>query len=258
MKLAHMTWPEMEKVDRKKTVLVAPYAACEQHGPHLPFYVDTFLCTAVADGVEAALPEQVLLLPTQWLGASAHHLPFFGTLTADLEQHVDLMVHPLSHYLDGGWKKLFILNGHGGNIDTYHLALRRLHELFPDAELMGASYWEVAHQELAAHLKGPRKSMGHACEAETALMLAVRPDLVRFDLAEDCDMSTSPGIGAAYVPTNMQGRTRRGVVGYPTLATQEQGRAMLAAIVERVTVAVKAMAEGGTRWAEQWGEDQRV
>ncbi|HTE17839.1 MAG TPA: creatininase family protein [Armatimonadota bacterium] len=205
MKLAEMTWPEMAEVDRESTVLLAPYAACEQHGPHLPFFVDTLLCTAVAEGVERALPDRVLLLPTQWLGASAHHLPFFGTLTADLDQHIQLMVHPLSHYLAGGWKKLFILNGHGGNIDTYHLALRILHERFPDAELMAASYWEVADPEIAERLTGPRKSVGHACEAETAMMLAVRPDLVRMELAEDCHLTTSPGIGAAYVPTNMQG-----------------------------------------------------
>jgi creatinine amidohydrolase len=255
MKLAEMTWPEMAEVDREKTVLIAPYAACEQHGPHLPFFVDTLLCTAVAEGVERAVPDGVLLLPTQWLGASAHHLPFFGTLTADLDQHVDLMVHPLSHYLDGGWKKLFILNGHGGNIDTYHLALRRLHELFPDTELMAASYWEIAGREIAAHLTGPRKSVGHACEAETAMMLAVRPDLVRMDRAEDCHMTTSPRIGAAYVPTNMQGRTRRGVVGYPTLASAEQGRAMLDAVIGRVTQAVQCLAEEGTRWAERSGEE---
>ena len=254
MKLAEMTWPEMEKVDREKTVLLAPYAACEQHGPHLPFFVDTFLCTAVAEGVEGNLPDRVLLLPTQWLGASAHHLPFFGTLTADLDQHVQLMVHPLSHYLAEGWKKLFILNGHGGNIDTYHIALRQLHEWFPEAELMGASYWEIAGAEIAAHLTGPRKSVGHACEAETAMMLAVRPDLVRMDLADDCHLTTSPRLGACYVPTNMQGKTRRGVVGYPSLATTEQGRAMLEAVVERVTDAVCCLAEEGTAWAERTGE----
>ncbi|MBM3460239.1 MAG: hypothetical protein FJX77_17100, partial [Armatimonadetes bacterium] len=133
MKLAEMTWPEMAQVDRANTVLLAPYAACEQHGPHLPFFVDTFLCTAVAEGVEKTLPDRVVLLPTQWLGASAHHLPFFGTLTADLDQHIQLMVHPLAQYLKGGWKKIFILNGHGGNIDTYHIALRALHEEFPAA-----------------------------------------------------------------------------------------------------------------------------
>jgi len=238
-------------VDRKKTVLLAPYAACEQHGPHLPFYTDTFLCTAVAEGVERAMPEDVVLLPTQWLGASAHHLPFFGTLTADLQQHVDLMIHPLSHYLAGGWRKVFILNGHGGNIDTYHLALRKLHEQYPEAELMAASYWEIATAEIAANLTGPRKSVGHACEAETAMMMAVRPDLVREELAEDCHMTIAPGIGGAYLPTNMQGRTRRGVVGYPTLATPEQGRAMLDAVIRRITGAAQTLREEGTVWAER-------
>jgi creatinine amidohydrolase len=253
MKLAEMTWPEMAKVDRGRTVLLAPYAACEQHGPHLPFITDTILCTAVAEGVERALPDRVLLLPTQWLGASAHHLGFFGTLTADLQQHVDLMVHPLSHYLAGGWKKLFILNGHGGNIDTYHLALRALHERFPDAELMAASYWEIADKEIAAHLKGPRKSVGHACEAETSMVMALRPDLVRHDLAEDCHMVTPAGIGAAYVPTSMKGRTKRGVVGYPTLATAETGRAMLDAVITRITTAAQTLLDDGTDWTDEVG-----
>ncbi len=251
MKLAEMTWPEMARVDRAKTVLLAPYAACEQHGPHLPFYVDTFLCTAVAEGIEKALPDHVLLLPTQWLGASAHHLPFFGTLTADLDQHVQLMVHPLEQYLKGGWKKLFILNGHGGNIDTYHIALRTLHERYPEAELMAASYWEIADKEIAAHLTGPRKAVGHACEAETAMMLAVRPDLVRTTLAADCHMVTSAGIGGAYVPTNMQGRTRTGVVGYPTHATASQGEAMLRAVIARIAVAARTLADEGTPWTDE-------
>lgn len=251
MKLAEMTWPDMAKVDRENTVVIAPFAACEQHGPHLPFYVDTFLCTAVAEGVERALPDQVLLLPTQWLGASAHHLPFFGTLTADLDQHIQLMVHPLAQYLANGWKKVFILNGHGGNIDTYHLALRILHERFPQAELLAASYWEIAGQEIADHLTGPRKAVGHACEAETAMMLALRPDLVRQDLAVDTHLTTSPLLGAGYVPTNMQGRTKNGTVGYPSLATAEQGKAMLEAVIERIAVAAKCLADEGTLWAER-------
>lgn len=251
MKLAEMTWPEMQKVDREKTVLLAPYAACEQHGPHLPFIVDTVLCTAVAEGIERNLPDRVLLLPTQWLGASAHHLPFFGTLTADLDQHVQLMVHPLAQYLSEDWRKVFILNGHGGNIDTYHIALRQLHEWFPEAELMGASYWEIASKELAAHMTGPRKVMGHACEAETAMMLALRPDLVRMDQAQDCEMMTDPRLGASYVPTSMKGRTKTGVVGYPSRATAEQGRAMLDAIIERVTDAARCLADEGTVWAER-------
>jgi creatinine amidohydrolase/Fe(II)-dependent formamide hydrolase-like protein len=85
------------------------------------------------------------------------------------------------------------------------------------------------------------------------MMLAVRPDLVRKELAEDCHLGTSPALGAAYVPTNMQGRTRRGVVGYPTHATEEQGRRMLADVIDRVAAAARTLAEEGTPWSDAAG-----
>ncbi len=70
MKFAEMTFPELKRVDRAKTVVVAPIAACEQHSHHLATITDTVLVSGVADGVESGLPSSVLLLPTLWLGAA--------------------------------------------------------------------------------------------------------------------------------------------------------------------------------------------
>ena len=81
MKFAEMTAPQLQQVARTATVVVMPIAACEQHSRHLPVCTDTVLVTGVAEGVERRLPQQVLLLPTLWLGASAHHLRFGGTLS---------------------------------------------------------------------------------------------------------------------------------------------------------------------------------
>ncbi len=249
MKLAELTWPDVAALDPNGTVLMTPYAACEQHGPHLPFYTDTFLVTAVAEGVERRVPDSVLLAPTQWLGASAHHLPFPGTFSADLDTHIRMITDPLTPFLERGWQKLFVLNGHGGNIDTYHVALRRLQERFPEADLIGASYWEVAGKEIAARLKGPRKDVGHACEAETALMLAVRPDLVRQDRAQDDERVLPGALAGAFQPASMKRRTGQGVVGFPTLATREQGQDMLEAIADRVAEVVRSLVDDGARWA---------
>ncbi len=80
MKFHEMTFPELREVVGDRTVVLAPIAACEQHSRHLPTITDTVLVTGVAEGVERRLPEQVLLLPTQWLGASSHHLRFGATL----------------------------------------------------------------------------------------------------------------------------------------------------------------------------------
>ena len=88
MRFHDLTAPQIRQVPRDGVVVVAPIAACEQHSLHLPTFTDTILVTAVAEGVEQRLPQQVLLLPTLWLGASHHHLRFGGTLSADVDTHV--------------------------------------------------------------------------------------------------------------------------------------------------------------------------
>src|SRR5579871_1316404 len=91
MRFQDLTWPLLRQVPRDRVVVVAPIAACEQHSRHLPTFTDTLLVTAVAEGVEQRLPEQVLLLPTLWMGASSHHLRFGATLSAEVDTHIDII-----------------------------------------------------------------------------------------------------------------------------------------------------------------------
>ncbi len=115
MKLQEMTWPDVAKLDRDNTLVVAPIAACEQHSRHLPVFTDTILCGGIAAGVEGKLPEEILLLPTLWLGASDHHLPFGATLTVGVDTHILLLMELLTSFLDDDFKRFLILHGHGGN-----------------------------------------------------------------------------------------------------------------------------------------------
>src|SRR5438270_46874 len=158
MRFHDMTWPQLRAVPRDRSVILAPIAACEQHSRHLPTYTDTLLATAVAEGVEQRLPQQVLLLPTQWMGASSHHLRFGATLSAEVDTHVTMICDLLVPLLDDGHQRILVLNGHAGNIDTMHMALRRLQPCYQKRLLTAASYWELAEKELAALAEGPRKS----------------------------------------------------------------------------------------------------
>jgi creatinine amidohydrolase len=241
MRFHEMTWPQLRQVPRDATVVVAPIAACEQHSRHLPTFTDTLLVTAVAEGVERRLPERVLLLPTQWLGASAHHLRFGATLSAEVDTHIDLLCDLLRPLLDDGHRRLLLLNGHGGNIDTMHVALRRLQTRYPDRQLTAGSYWDLAEKELAALAEGPRKVMGHACEFETSMVLALRPELVRREEVKDDPPPPEPTLRGLYVAEDMKQRTDHGAVGYPELATAEKGRAFLQAAVERTVEVVEAL-----------------
>jgi creatinine amidohydrolase len=233
MRFPEMTAPEIRSVDRNSTVVVAPIAACEQHSQHLPVITDTVLVGAVADGLEAARPDRVLLLPVQWLGASEHHLPFGGTLTATLPTYEQMLIEIVTPLLRDGFRRVLLLNGHGGNIDPLHVALRRLDAAFPEAVLTGAAYWELAAAEIAALCEGPRKSMGHACEIETSMMMHLRPDLVRKDRIQD---DPSPGFApdGLFHAVDFGRRTERGAVGYPSFASAEKGKRMLEAIVPKV------------------------
>jgi creatinine amidohydrolase len=245
MKFSEQTWPILRQVDRERTVVIAPIAACEQHSRHLPTFTDTILVTAVAEAVEQRLPQQVLLLPSQWFGASSHHLPFGATLSAEVDTHVTMICDLLKPLLDDGYKRVLVLNGHGGNIDTMHMALRRLQGHYPDRQLTAASYWELAEKELADLAEGPRKNMGHACEFETSMILALRPDLVRREEIRDDPPPAEPELRGLYIAENFKHRTDHGAVGYPERATAEKGRAFLAAAIERTGEVVRALLRRG-------------
>jgi len=242
MKLADLTWPDVAKLKRD-VVVVYPIGALEQHSRHLPFFTDAILCGAVAERVEAALPDDVLLLPVQWLGASTHHLGMAGTLSAENETHIKLIAEPMRCLLRHGFKRQFVLNGHGGNKDGFHLALRQLIMEFPDAQLCGANYWDVAAEEIAEIVEGPMKGIGHACEAETAMMLAVRPDLVRHNAIRNDLLGTRQpkALRGVYVAPDVKAQTKHGGMGYAELATTEKGKLLLDAIVARVVEVIRKM-----------------
>jgi creatinine amidohydrolase len=241
MKFHEMTFPQLRQVSRSMTVVVAPIAACEQHSHHLPTFTDTILVTGVAEGVEQLLPHQVLLLPTLWMGASAHHLRFGATLSAEVDTHIDMLCDLLTPLLDDGYQRVMILNGHGGNIDTLRVALRRLQPRFRDRLLTGASYWELAERDLAELAQGERKSMGHACEFETSMVMALRPDLVRHDQIRDDPLREDPALRGLYVADDMKQKTDHGAVGYPELATAEKGKVFLKAAIARTADTVIAL-----------------
>jgi creatinine amidohydrolase len=235
MKLQEMTWPEVRRLDRDRTVVVAPMASCEQHSHHLPTFTDSILVGGVAEGVEESLPDTILLLPVQWLGASDHHQPFGATITATVDHHVDIVVDIAQSVLVDGFRRLLILNGHGGNTDTIRMALRRLQPIYPDRILSGASYWDLCAKEWESLARGPRLSMGHACEFETAMMMHLRPDLVRVGKIQDDHQPLPETLRGLTVARDFSQMTQPGAIGYPTQANPSTGEAFLQAAVTRTT-----------------------
>lgn len=241
MRFQDMTWPELRKVPRDKVVVLAVIAACEQHSHYLPTFTDTILVTGVADGVEKRLPDKVVQLPTQWMGASSHHLRFGATLSAEVDTHVTMICELLVPLLEDGYERILVLNGHGGNIDTMQMALRRLQTRYAQKQVTAASYWDLAANELAELAEGPRKQMGHACEFETSMVMALRPELVRKAEIKNDVPDPEPALRGLYISEDMKQRTQRGAVGYPELASPEKGRRFLQAAIDRTVEVIETL-----------------
>lgn len=241
MKLAHLTWPEVEALSRETVVLI-PTGSLEQHGPHLPLFTDSILATSVAEAVEAALPDRVLLTPTLWLGASGHHLAFAGSLSASFAAYMGALTSVVESLARHGFYRFFVVNGHGGNTEPNGVALRDLKQRFPNLVIGHSGYYGPIAAEVAQVLEGPVKEIRHACEAEASLMLHLRPELVRKERLRDDGLAPTPAVfGMIHTFDEI---TQEGSLGYATLATAEKGRVIFEAACRAMTEQVSRIAEG--------------
>jgi creatinine amidohydrolase len=144
MLLKDLTWPEVKSLDFDKLAVIFPTGSFEQHGPHLPFTTDTDIVSAIAHGVERVLADRVLLLPTLWPGLSTHHMYFPGTMDVPQTIYIQLIVELGKSMASMGARRVFILNGHGGNDTPLRAALRELKTAVPETRFAFASYWTLA------------------------------------------------------------------------------------------------------------------
>lgn len=179
--LFHELTREEARARAAEALLVLPLGATEQHGPHLPVLTDTItvehIAAAAAKRAATAIP--VLLAPTLPFGSSDHHLPFGGTLSLRTETYYRVLCDLIASLAAGGARRIFLVNGHGGNHELAQLAARDM-ALVHRVSIAATSYWIAAWDDLVrleAHTLG--RLPGHAGAFETSQVLALRPDLVR-------------------------------------------------------------------------------
>ncbi|MCY4603454.1 MAG: creatininase family protein [Gemmatimonadetes bacterium] len=243
MKLAELTWPDLEQVSRDDAVVVYPIAAFEQHGPHLPFITDTAEVAAIVDRLDAEIPDQVLCLPAQWLGYSPHHLRFKGTITAQSETHINMIVDTVSSMVHADFDKILIVNGHGGNVPNMNVSLQRLMEKCPDARIYGTSWF--AYDELGQIREAGPHGWGHAGEMETSVMMALHPEWVKADrLQKDGHPPQSERAGQVARYRWIHQSTDQGTYGDPTFGSAEKGERFISAAVEVLVRIVEDIRKG--------------
>jgi creatinine amidohydrolase len=250
MLLANLTWPEVKSLDFDRLIVIFPTGSFEQHGPHLPLTTDTDIVSAIARGLEERMADRIVLMPTLWSGLSTHHMHFPGTLDVRQNTYIQMVNELGKSISSAGAKKVFILNGHGGNDPPLRVALRELKSAVPQTRFVFASYWTLAAKTLREVRESEPGGLGHACELETSLMLHLHPEHVKMeraaregppftDLYRKADMQHARPV---FFVNEFHEVTQSGVIGHPDLATAEKGRRFLDGIVEEVAIFVEHFA----------------
>jgi creatinine amidohydrolase len=222
--LAATPWP---RLPTRPTVLL-PLGSCEQHGPHLPFVTDTTVAHAVARRVAAAAGPPVVLAPAFGYGASGEHEDFPGTLSLGHRALTAALVE-LGRSA-GRWAgRLLIVNGHGGNHESLAAAVPALRAEGRDAAWIGCA---------------PRAGDAHAGRTETALMLALAPEVVHTRAAAPGAIGDLAVLLPRLRAEGVRAVSGNGVLGDPAGATARDGAADLESMVDTVLAALGAWRPG--------------
>lgn len=235
---------ELRALADANAVVILPIASIEQHGPHLPTMTDTRLgyevATRAARKVYAQRP--TVVAPVVWSGLSEHHMPYGGTLTLSHATFRAVIRDLIDAITRHGFRDILISNSHGGNI----IAMQQIiDELAPEvsATLVGTTYPLEAGQAMSELLED-QQMVQHACEAETAMMMACERDLV--DTSDLASLANNSDDGPTFLKAGKASYrwrpfthlTGNGVAGIPEKATAEKGEALLEVSAEALAALI--------------------
>jgi creatinine amidohydrolase len=202
-------------------VAVLPIGSCEQHGPYLPLTTDTLIASAIAAAISGY--HQLRQLPPITISCSHEHAAFLGTLSITATTLAAIIID-ISHSLtEQGGAGLIIVNAHGGNAVLTNVVQQANADgpigvgLYPSRE-----DWTEARA--AAGMTSKSHDDMHAGELETSILLAAYPNYLR----PGWHTSDHTHSDRRYLTTiGMHAYTDTGVIGQPSLATADKGRALL-------------------------------
>ncbi|OUL35277.1 creatininase family protein [Nostoc sp. 106C] len=235
----YLSWTDIQTMpDKENVVIIQPVGAIEQHGPHLPLIVDAAIGVGVLGKALAKLDSSIpaYALPSINYGKSNEHWHFPGTITLSTETLTAIIMEVGDSIYRAGFRKLVLMNSHGGQPQVMQLAARDLHVKYGDFSVFPLFTWRVPN--ITKELLTPKEAkLGmHAGDAETSLMLALLPEQVKLDKAlaeyppEQSQSSLLSWEGQLPVAWVTRDISQSGVIGDATTATKEKGDRILESV----------------------------
>lgn len=225
---SQLTWSELpERLAAVNHAAMLPVGATEQHGPHLGCGVDAVLAERLCSAVARATG--VPMLPTLPYGCSiGHSRQWPGTLAVQPITMIELVKQIGDWAYASGVRRLFIVNAHVTNAAPLRCALEMLRAEYDDLMVAVVNSATISERVRAFHFADADD--WHANDAETSIMLAETPDMVRPGLlaaADDPDRTVDHVFAHPVNHTSVNG-----VTGTPSQASADKGKRWFQWMVE--------------------------
>jgi len=229
LEVQHWSAADFKEAPFEKVIL--PLGSLESHGPHLPFGTDAITPHLIGLEVAKQVPNTVVLPPVNY-GVSEHYKQFSFTVSLQFETMINLLKDILESVHREGIRKVFIMNGHDGNIAPIEIAARTAKVNHPDFKIVSLdAWWQLVGNLVPPGFFDVWNGLGHGGEGETSISLALFPELV--------DLSKAAGV-VPHLPDYIDVKwtfdelTNTGASGDPTKASREKGLKMKEFLVNAV------------------------
>ncbi len=233
---------EFEEAVKQDPVVIVPTGSVEQHGPHCP--VDVDIVDAFYISVETAMRVDdfpVIVSPPVWSGFAHYNMGFAGTISLRMETYRNLVLDICRSIYANGFKRILLLNGHGGNHAPNKTIQTQLSE--ENIFLLALSWWELVPQEMKSLSTSDGGDVGHGGEWETSVQLHLRPHMIlRERMVADRDLTNPfsdevkefmPGWGV-FAERRRDTEKGTGVMGNPLVASPEKGKQIVGAAASKL------------------------
>ena len=236
---AHLSWPEIRDLNKENLVVVQPFAAIEDHGPHLPVETDDLLIESLCLAAVRKVSKNVLLMPLIPYGYVEHHMDFPGPISIDGNHLIGYLASALKSLTRHGFRRLLVANGHGSNRPFMDAAARMVMDS-TDAIVGCITPYSLAKKEIQEICES--RFISHAEELETSLVLYLDETLVdESKCVKEIGFPISKYHWRSLIeapPLSFMDRwsriTESGVVGDATLASKEKGEKLFNVIVDHL------------------------
>jgi len=231
------TWKQVEEYLKSRNDVIIPIGSTEEHGHHLPLSTDAIIAWEIAKELSKRLG--ILVMPPINYGICRHTAPYPGTASVEFDSLRRFALDIMEDLHGRGFRIFYLLTGHAGGVHKAALKEAGRALITKGSRVYLIDPYEISIADLLEHGEPPIGYFtGHADEAETSLMLYLRPELVSMEKAVD-DL---PKLMMFEVAT-LERPTESGVFGKPRSASREKGKRIFERIVDEIAKLIKSSLE---------------